>query len=99
MTPSGYPSGNQRGLPLPFAVRPIRIAWHYALGIVGTHLIALLALFPWFFSRTGIVLAISGLYVFGSLGINVCYHGLLAHRSFVCPKWLEHSLAILGQRF
>ena len=37
-----------------------------------------------------------GLYVFGLLGINLCFHRLLTHRGFVCPKWLEHSLAILG---
>ena len=37
--------------------------------------------------------ALLGLYVFGTLGINLCYHRLLTHRGFVCPKWLEHSLA------
>jgi fatty-acid desaturase len=34
--------------------------------------------------------------VFGVLGINLCYHRLLTHRGFVCPKWLEHTFAILG---
>ena len=34
--------------------------------------------------------------MFGTLGINLCYHRLLAHRSFVCPKWLEHGFALLG---
>jgi stearoyl-CoA desaturase (delta-9 desaturase) len=37
-----------------------------------------------------------GDYLFGVLGINVGYHRLLAHRSFKCPKWVEHTLAILG---
>jgi fatty-acid desaturase len=87
---------NQRVLPLPSAVRPIRIAWLYAVGIVGYHLIALLAFVPWLYSRTGAALMVAGVYVFGTLGINLCYHRLLAHRSFVCPKWLEHTFALLG---
>ncbi len=34
--------------------------------------------------------------MFGSVGINLCYHRLLSHRSFQCPIWLEHAFAILG---
>ncbi len=56
----------------------------------------LLAFVPWFFSWTGVVLALLGLYVFGTLGINLCYHRLLTHRGLVTPKPLEHVLAILG---
>ena len=41
-------------------------------------------------------LLVAGLYVFGVLGINICYHRLLTHRGFACPQWLEHALAILG---
>ena len=83
-------------LPVPASTRPFRIAWLYPGGIIGCHLIALLAVLPWFYSRTGVILAILGLYVFGTLGINLCYHRLLTHRGLVCPKWLEHSFAILG---
>jgi fatty-acid desaturase len=83
-------------LRLPSSVAPVRIAWLYATGIVGCHLAALLAFIPWFFSWTGVTLAILGLYVFGLLGINLCYHRLLTHRGLVCPKWLEHTFAILG---
>jgi O-acetylhomoserine/O-acetylserine sulfhydrylase-like pyridoxal-dependent enzyme len=32
--------------------------------------------------------------IFGTLGVNLCYHRLLTHRGFVCPKWLEHTLAV-----
>jgi stearoyl-CoA desaturase (delta-9 desaturase) len=60
------------------------------------HLLALLALVPALFSWTGLSLALAGLYVFGVLGINVGYHRLLTHRSFQCPRWLEHVLAVLG---
>jgi fatty-acid desaturase len=83
-------------LPLPASVAPVRVMWMYALGIIFCHLVALLAFVPWFYSKTGVVLAILGLYVFGTLGINLCYHRLLTHRGLVCPKWLEHFFAILG---
>lgn len=83
-------------LPLPSSVAPPRIVWSYAFGVIGYHLVAILAFVPWFFSWTGVALAILGLYVFGMLGINLCYHRLLTHRGLICPKWLEHSFAILG---
>lgn len=83
-------------LPLPAAVPPIRIAWPYATIVIGYHAIALLALLPWFFSWTGVVLCILGIYVYGGLGINLCYHRLLTHRGFVLPQWLEHTFAVIG---
>jgi fatty-acid desaturase len=60
------------------------------------HIIALLAVFPYFFSWTGVVLVFLGNFVFGGLGINIGYHRLLVHRSFKCPKWVEYTLALLG---
>jgi fatty-acid desaturase len=63
---------------------------------VGVHLLAWLVFVPWFFSWTGVVLLAAGIYLFGMIGINLGYHRLLAHRSFSCPVWLEHVLAILG---
>ena len=60
------------------------------------HLIAALALLPWFFSWTGVWLFVAGIFVFGMLGINVGFHRLLAHRGLACPLWLERLLAILG---
>ena len=68
------PSGKATKFPVPVATRPFRINWFYAGGIIGCHLIALLAVLPWFYSRTGVIVAILGLYVFGTLGINLCYH-------------------------
>jgi fatty-acid desaturase len=65
-------------------------------GFLVIHLIAALAVFPWFFSWTGVVLLVAGLYVFGVLVINLCFHRLLTHRSFSCPLWLEHALATLA---
>lgn len=89
-------AAHARPLPLPEGVDAGRIVWPYLIGIVAFHLIALLALIPWFFSWTGVALAVAGLYLFGTLGINLCYHRLLTHRSFTCPQWLEHVLAVVG---
>jgi fatty-acid desaturase len=65
-------------------------------GFLAVHLTAALAVFPWFFSWTGVVLLAVGLFVFGILGINLCFHRLLTHRGLACPRWLERSLAFLG---
>ncbi|QDU57885.1 acyl-CoA desaturase [Aeoliella mucimassa] len=75
---------------------PVRIRWQYAISIGLIHLLACLAFVPWLFSWTGVALCFLGLYVFGTLGINLCYHRLLTHQGFVAPKWLEHGLALLG---
>ena len=73
-----------------------KIDWA-AVGVVaGIHVLALSALSPWLFSWTGVAVAVAGCYVFGTLGINMGYHRLLSHRSFKCPLWVEHTLAILG---
>jgi fatty-acid desaturase len=92
---TGTPSA-LRQLSVPDGVDSRRIDWPNAITLVVYHAVALLALLPWFFSWSGVVLAILGLYVFGTLGINLCYHRLLAHRGLVVPAWLEHTLAILG---
>ncbi len=59
------------------------------------HLLALLALFPYFFSWTGVWLLAAGA-LLSTLGINLCYHRMLAHRGLSCSKRVEHCLAILG---
>lgn len=83
-------------LALPLGVDTRRIVWPYAFTLLFYHLMALLALGPWFFSWTGVMLMLAGLYVFGTLGINLCFHRLLTHRGLVCSKGLERFFAILG---
>jgi stearoyl-CoA desaturase (delta-9 desaturase) len=51
---------------------------------------------PYFFSWTGVFLAIFGIYVFGTLGINLAYHRILTHQGLVLPKWLERTFVLLG---
>jgi sn-1 stearoyl-lipid 9-desaturase len=83
-------------LDMPAGTQPARISWVDAAGLAFCHLVACFAFLPWLFSWTGVVLTTVGLYVFGTLGISLCYHRLLTHRGMVCPKPLEHAFAILG---
>jgi len=83
-------------IPHPEGLERTRIDWPNVGGILVLHSLAACALIPALFSWTGVCLFILGLYVFGTLGINLCYHRLLTHRSFCCPSWLEHALSVLG---
>jgi stearoyl-CoA desaturase (delta-9 desaturase) len=56
------------------------VRWSYLLSISAVHLIAMLAVFPWFFSWPAAITAAVGVVVFGQ-GINLCYHRVLTHRS------------------
>jgi len=85
-----------RQLPLPESVNRQRIRWPYLIGVSAIHLLALLAVIPALFHWWNALAVFLGLYVFGTLGINLCYHRLLAHRAFRCPRWFEHTLAVLG---
>jgi fatty-acid desaturase len=67
-----------------------------AFGFVLCHSLAVLALFPWFFSWSGVILFAIAVNVFGVIGLNLGFHRLLTHRGFTCPLWLEHTVAILG---
>lgn len=82
------------GLSRPQQVRG-RILWSYAIPIVGLHALALLALVPWLFSWTGLILMLVGVHVFGQ-GINIGYHRLLTHRSFRAAKWVERGFVLLA---
>ncbi len=72
------------------------IVGRYAATVGLYHALTLLAVLPWLFSWTGVTLALLGLYVFGSLGINLYYHRMLTHRGLATPRWVEAILAILG---
>ena len=64
-------------------------------GIALSHLVALLALIPYFFSWAGVSLAVVG-GICSVVGINVGYHRMLAHKGLSCSKRVEHCLAFLG---
>ena len=92
------PLHEHHAAPPPISVprREGRIVWFYAIAVVGLHMLALLACLPWLFSWSGVALVVLGVYVFGGLGINLCYHRLLSHRSFSCPSWFEKLLVYIA---
>lgn len=99
----GGVAGAPTRLPLPAtvfapppAVGKIKLRWPYTISIIIVHLLALLACLPYFFSWAGVIACVVGLYVFGTLGVNVCFHRLLTHRAFACSKRTEQFLALLG---
>lgn len=67
----------------------------YAIPIILVHVLALLVFVPWFFSWTGLIIMVVGVFVFGQ-GINLGYHRLLTHRSLRVPLWLEHAYVMLA---
>lgn len=73
-----------------------QIVWLYAATVVILHVLAALAVLPWLFSWTGVIVAVVGIYIYGGLGINLCYHRLLSHRSFQCPVWVERVLVYIA---
>jgi stearoyl-CoA desaturase (delta-9 desaturase) len=83
-----------QSLARPTTVSP-RINWVYTVALVGMHVLALMAVVPWLFSWTGLILCVVGVFAFGQ-GINLCYHRLLTHRSFAVPRWLERCLVIVA---
>ena len=83
-------------LPYPVGVNRRRFVWPYVIAFVLYHSLALLALIPWLFHWASVAVCFAGLYIFGTLGINLCFHRQLTHSSLKTPKWLEHLFAILG---
>jgi sn-2 palmitoyl-lipid 9-desaturase len=82
-------------LAVPKAVKPFTLNRLYMGTIVAIHLLALMALIPYFFSWIAFLTMVAGIHVFGQ-GITIGYHRLLTHRSFKTPRWVEHIFAVLG---
>lgn len=57
-----------------------------------------LGVFAVFWQTTWSAIAVAALLhlICGGVGICVCYHRLLTHRSFKCPKYLEYAMALAG---
>jgi len=73
-----------------------RVDWWVVFGIGTMHLVALLAFLPQFFSWSGLALLAVFAWLTGNIGITLCFHRLLTHRSFKTPKWFEYFLTICG---
>lgn len=80
----------KKSLSAPSTVDWKRINWVYVGPFITLHLLCLLVFVPWLFSWAGLVAFVAGLYFCGKIGIPICYHRQLTHRSFKTPKWLEH---------
>jgi fatty-acid desaturase len=90
------PLSKQQPLELPQEAQPVRLDWNYFIPVTGIHLLSLLIFVPWYFSWSGVAIAIFGFPLYGMLGITLCYHRVLTHRGATLSKWLEHFFAILG---
>jgi stearoyl-CoA desaturase (delta-9 desaturase) len=86
----------RRSLALPLRVDRAAIHWDYVSSFLLLHALALLVFVPYFFSWPGVGAFFLGVMVFGQLGIPICYHRQLTHRSFTTPKWLEHFFVVMA---
>ncbi len=66
------------------------------LGLAGVHVGALAAFWPGFFHWQAVAAAAVLSYLTGVLGITLCYHRVLTHRSLRLRKPIEYLFAIFG---
>jgi stearoyl-CoA desaturase (delta-9 desaturase) len=78
---------------LKWGLVPGRIKWDIVAGIAAIHAGVLLAPFTFTWSAFWVFFWLQAITAFG---ITLCYHRLLAHRSFQVPKWLEYVLTVCG---
>ncbi len=69
-----------------------RLNYFVVAVMVLIHAVAALALLPSLFSWSGLALCLLFIWISGGLGVTLCYHRLLTHRSFKTPKWFEYFL-------
>jgi len=70
--------------------------WEVAGGLLFIHIGALAAFIPRFFSWPALGAALVLMYLTGALGVTLCYHRTLTHRSVRLRKPLEYITALLG---
>lgn len=68
--------------------------WPVVIGIGLMHVGVFAA--PFCFSWSGFFVFIALTWLTGIVGITLCFHRLLTHRSFKTPKWFEYLLTVLG---
>lgn len=74
-----------------------RISWASVIWIGALHVGALLAVFPSYFSWSGLAICLFVHWLAGGIGVCLIYHRLLTHRSFVFrPRWLEYVFTMIG---
>ncbi len=75
-------------------IRLSQIDWTAAGPILALHVVCLAA--PFLFSWSTLALTVVLWWLAGGMGVCLCYHRLLTHRSFKTPKWFEYTLTILS---
>jgi fatty-acid desaturase len=70
--------------------------WLKGFGLIGIHLGALAAFWPGFFQWPALIAAAIVAYATGALGVTLCFHRTLTHRSLHLIKPLEYLLAVFG---
>jgi fatty-acid desaturase len=71
-----------------------RVNWKITPVLVMFHVGAVAALFC--FSWQRFLVAFFLYWVTAGLGLGICYHRLLVHRSFDVPRWFEYFLTVCG---
>lgn len=71
---------------------------HFWTGVVlaAIHIGALAAFIPALFTWSGLAVAVVLYYLTGGIGICLCYHRLLTHRSMRVAKPVEYAVTVLG---
>ncbi|QQE10625.1 fatty acid desaturase [Planctomycetota bacterium] len=72
------------------------LSWGVIIAIGGMHVLALLAVLPALFSWSGLIMMVVLIWLSGGVGINICYHRLMTHRSFKTWKWFERVLLLIA---
>lgn len=75
-------------------LRVRELDWRTIFGIMFVHALAVAA--PFYWSMTGLVLAIVLTAMTGWIGITLCYHRLLTHKSFDTPRWFRYILTLVS---
>jgi len=70
-----------------------RMKWEILVPIAAFHLALVFAPSTFNWGAFRVFIALQAL---TALGITLCYHRLLTHRSFRIPKWLEYTLTVCG---
>ena len=70
--------------------------WPIGIGLWAIHLGALAVFIPGMFSWSALGVMFALWWVTGGIGISLCYHRLLTHRSLTVPKWVEYVCAVIA---
>lgn len=70
--------------------------WPNSIALIGVHVVALLAFFPIFFSWSALIVVAVLAYLTGAIGVTLCYHRTLTHRSLRLRRPVEYAMAVFG---